>query len=181
MGIVVSSHFLQWGHHHLLLLLTIVYCHWILGQGARQLVYIVNKGLRLENQNLRFTKFMFNNFIQCVWFKPLGLSIVISQIQASTFKASTKWLLECHLAIVGNSQSFLVSCWVRKSHLTMNNITCLVMDGICFVFNVIAPPKSKYDFPTFVICKLRAKDCILCVQQFNVNHWIANLVVSLNL
>jgi hypothetical protein len=87
MGIVASSHFLQQGYHHLFLLLTTVYCHWILGQGTHQLVYIVNKGLRLENQNLRFTKFMFNNFIQCAWFKPLGLSIVISQIQASAFKS----------------------------------------------------------------------------------------------
>jgi hypothetical protein len=55
------------------------------------------------------------------------------------------------------------------------------MNDICFVFNVIAPPKSKYDVPTFVICKLKAKDCILCVQQLNVNHWIAILVVSLDL
>jgi hypothetical protein len=53
---------------------------------------------------------MFNNFIQCAWFKPLGLSVAISQIQALAFKASTKWLPECRLAIIGSNQSFLVSC-----------------------------------------------------------------------
>jgi len=139
MGIVASSHFLQQGCHHLFLLLATVYCHWIIGQGACQLVYIVNKGLRLENWNLRFTKFMFNKFIQCAWFKPLGLSIVISQVQPSTFKASTKWLPKCHLAIVGGSQSFWVNYWVGELHLAMNIRTCLAMSDICFVFNVIAP------------------------------------------
>jgi hypothetical protein len=97
MGIIVSSHVLQWGYHRLFLLLTMVYCHWILRQGAHWLMYIVNKVLRLENQYLRFTKFMFNKFIQCAWFKPLGLSVVSSQVQALAFKASTKWLPKCCL------------------------------------------------------------------------------------
>jgi hypothetical protein len=75
----------------------------------------------------------------------------------------------------------LMNYWVGESHLAMNIRTCLAMNSVCFVFNVIAPPRSKYDFLTFIICKLRAEDCILCVQQLNVNHWIAILVVSLNL
>ncbi len=106
--------------------------------------------MRLDNRNLRFTKFTFNKFIQCAWFKPLRLSVVISQVQALAFKTSTKWLPKCHLAIVGGSQSFLVSCWVGESHLVMNIKTCLAMSGVCFVFNVIAPPKSRYGFLTFV-------------------------------
>jgi hypothetical protein len=50
------------------------------------------------------------------------------------------------------------------------------------VFNAIpSPPKSTDDILTLATSKLKFKDCIECVQQFDVNHWFAIFVVSLDL
>ncbi len=60
--------------------------------------------------------------------------------------------------------------------------TCLVMSNNRFVFNAIpSPPKSTDDILTLATSKLKFKDCIECVQQFDVNHWFAIFVVSLDL
>lgn len=86
------------------------------------------------------------------------------------------------LATIGNSQSSLVRCWIGELQLALSINTCLVMNNNCFVLNAIPSPlKSKNDILTLATSKLKPKDYIFYVQQFDVNHWIAISVVSLDL
>jgi hypothetical protein len=55
------------------------------------------------------------------------------------------------------------------------------MSNDCFVFNAPSPPKSRNDILTLATSKLKPKDYIFYVQQFNVNNWIAIFFVSLDL